>query len=88
MNIHHDEESTPHLMSSSCRGLATSALAATAPGTGREEDYNNKLSSPNSLRLGATLKIATWNCGGLTSTQRDLCAEEGYDILKPMTKVV
>ena len=27
------------------------------------------------------LKIATWNCGGLTHTQRDLCAEYGYDIL-------
>ena len=37
------------------------------------------------VRLGDTLKIATWNCGGLshthTHTQRDICGQLGYDIL-------
>ena len=33
------------------------------------------------VRLGDTLKIATWNCGGLSHTQRDLCGQLGYDIL-------
>ena len=48
-------------------------------GTGRED--NNTTTSQMCLRLGAQLKIATWNCGGLSHTQRDLCAEYGYDIL-------
>ena len=35
------------------------------------------------LYRGATLKLATWHCGGLSFTQRDyiICAQLGYDIL-------
>ena len=33
------------------------------------------------LKLGEHLKFATWNCGGLTFTQRQLCEELEYDIL-------
>ena len=33
------------------------------------------------IRLGSLLKIATWNCGGLTQTTRKFCSELGYDIL-------
>ena len=33
------------------------------------------------VRLGSLLKIATWNCGGLTQTTREFCSELGYDIL-------
>ena len=35
----------------------------------------------NGLQRGSTLKLATWNCGGLSFTQRELCAELGYDVL-------
>ena len=27
------------------------------------------------------IRLATWNCGGLSFTQRELCSELGYDIL-------
>ena len=27
------------------------------------------------------LRLATWNCGGLSYTQRVLCDELGYDVL-------
>ena len=33
------------------------------------------------VRVGAKLKLATWNCGGLSYTQRELCTELDYDIL-------
>ena len=33
------------------------------------------------VSMGAKLKLATWNCGGLSYTQRELCAQLGYDIL-------
>ena len=33
------------------------------------------------VSMGAKLKLATWNCGGLSYTQRKLCAQLGYDIL-------
>ena len=26
-------------------------------------------------------RLATWNCGGLSFTQRELCSEPGYDIV-------
>ena len=35
----------------------------------------------NGLQRSSTLKLATWNCGGLSFTQRELCAELGYDVL-------
>ena len=36
---------------------------------------------PDHLKLGQRLKVATWNCGGLTFTQKHLCQELGYDLL-------
>ena len=36
---------------------------------------------PERLRMGNTISIATWNCGGLTFTQRKLCKDLKYDIL-------
>ena len=33
------------------------------------------------LRIGSKINFATWNCGGLSYTQRELCSELGYDIL-------
>ena len=36
---------------------------------------------PERLRMGNTISIATWNCGGLTFTQRALCKDLKYDIL-------
>ena len=33
------------------------------------------------VRVGAKLKLATWNCGGLSFTQRELCTQLEYDIL-------
>ena len=36
---------------------------------------------PERLRMGDTTSIATWNCGGLTFTQRELCKDLKYDIL-------
>ena len=33
------------------------------------------------LKLGQQLKIGTWNCGGLSYTQKQLCQELEYDIL-------
>ena len=35
----------------------------------------------NGLQRGSTLKLATWNCGGLSFTQRELCAQLGYGVL-------
>ena len=69
-----DEDST--LMSFSRRLLATPV-----PGVGCEDNNIVTNSAQNRLRLGKQLKIATWNCGGLSHTQRDLCAEYSYDIL-------
>ena len=49
-------------------------------------DDNTTLVNDNGFRgharLGDTLKIATWNCGGLSHTQRSiLCGQLGYDKL-------
>ena len=33
------------------------------------------------LHSGSILKFATWNCGGLSFTQKELCRELNYDIL-------
>ena len=33
------------------------------------------------IQIGSLLKLATWNCGGLSYTQRELCRELNYDIL-------
>ena len=69
-------DATPTQMSSSRRAVASTAL-----GTGREDNNTLTNTSRTRLRLGSKLKIATWNCGGLSHTQRDLCADYGYDIL-------
>ena len=34
-----------------------------------------------SIKIGSPLKLATWNCGGLSFTQRELCRELNYNIL-------
>ena len=33
------------------------------------------------VRFSSLLRIATWNCGGLTFPQQQFCAELGYDVL-------
>ena len=33
------------------------------------------------ISMGGKLKLATWNCGGLSYSQRELCAQLGYDIV-------
>ena len=38
-------------------------------------------SDVHQLKLGEHLKLSTWNCGGLSFTQRQLCQELGYDVL-------
>ena len=42
---------------------------------------SNEQRNTEHLRLGSLLNIATWNCGGLSYTTREFCAELGYDIL-------
>ena len=39
--------------------------------------------NPNNayIRLNSLLRIAAWNCGGLTHTVRQFCSEEQFDIL-------
>ena len=80
-NIHSlDEDSTT--VSSSRRDLASTALADhNQHGTGCEDSTTNRQILGNRLTLGNVLKIATWNCGGLSYTQRDLCTEYAYDLL-------
>ena len=33
------------------------------------------------IQVGDKIRLATWNCGGLSFTQREICSELGYDIL-------
>ena len=33
------------------------------------------------IQVGDKIRLATWKCGGLSFTQRELCSELGYDIL-------
>ena len=35
----------------------------------------------NRIHVGSPLRLATWNCGGLSFTHRELCRELNYDIL-------
>ena len=42
---------------------------------------NHLSANGRNVSMGAKLKLATWNCGGLSYTQRELCAQLGYDIL-------
>ena len=37
--------------------------------------------STKPLNPGSVLNVATWNCGGLSFTQKELCRELNYDIL-------
>ena len=37
--------------------------------------------STKPLHPGSNLNLATWNCGGLSFTQKELCRELNYDIL-------
>ena len=43
--------------------------------------YYQQLANGGKAPMGAKLKLATWNCGGRSYTQRELCAQLGYDIL-------
>ena len=42
---------------------------------------NHLSANVRNVSMGAKLKLATWNCGGLSYTQRELCVQLGYDIL-------
>ena len=33
------------------------------------------------FHMGDKIKLATWNCGGLSFTQQALCVKLGYDLL-------
>ena len=55
-------------------------VASPVTNAGREDNTVATNTSP-CLRLGEHLKIATWNCGGLSYSQRELCTEYGFDIL-------
>ena len=48
-------------------------------GTGCEG--GNIITRQRRIRMGNSLKVATWNCGGLSYVQRELCKELSYDIL-------
>ena len=73
------ESSTPG--ATSRRGVAPMALPdRRRGGTGCEDDAPVG-NSGGGLNFGDQLKIATWNCGGLTKTQLDFCKEYDYDIL-------
>ena len=39
------------------------------------------IESNGSVRVGEKVRLATWNCGGLSFTQSELCSELGYDVL-------
>ena len=37
--------------------------------------------STEPIQVRDKIRLATWNCGGLSFTQREICSELGYDIL-------
>ena len=79
MNNINEEESSS--MPSSRPGLAPGARSLS--GTGCEDTIiaNDKDTIGYRFKLGGSIKIATWNCGGLSYTTRELCRELEYDIL-------
>ena len=67
-------------LASSRRGVAPAMLSGSGQsGTGCEDEI--VVTRDRRLRMGNSLKVATWNCGGLSFTQRELCKELSYDIL-------
>ena len=48
--------------------------------TGCEDTTVGRTKVPR-LRFAQTIKIGTWNCGGLTFTTQELCRDLGYDVL-------
>ena len=87
MNTINEEESQSNdestLMSTSRRGVAP-AMRSSQGVTGCEDTIfanNQKISNNKRLKLGKTIKVATWNCGGLSYTIREMCSELKYDIL-------
>ena len=49
--------------------------------TGDSSRQTGKECCDRGNRHKSTLKMATWNCGGLTATCRGMCEEAGYDVL-------
>ena len=50
-------------------------------GACREDESNPNSRGGNCLKPKDQLTVATWNCGGLSHTQRTLCQEDNFDIL-------
>jgi len=72
--FHNDEDSTTVSSSRSVVASGTRSMGV----TGCEDNPINELSR---LRLGQPLKLATWNCGGLSFTIQEMCRELNYDAL-------
>ena len=50
-----------------------------ATDTSRRVIIVNRNTEP--IQVGDKIRLATWNCGGISFTQRELCIVLGYDIL-------
>ena len=48
-------------------------------GTGCED--SNVIERSGRIGIGNSIKVATWNCGGLSFMQREMCKDLNYDIL-------
>ena len=44
-------------------------------------DHQSSAENGRHVPMGAKLRLATWNCGGLSYTQRELCTDLGCEIL-------
>ena len=71
--VTYDRELFAHAHSELREGLLFKYLA--------HAQYRNAMMHSRQVRVGAKLKRATWNCGGLFFTQRELCTQLECDIL-------
>ena len=74
-----DEESTS--MSTSRPGVAPGTRSMSVTGCEDTIIANDKDTYGYHFKFGKLIKIATWNCGGLSYTTRELCRDLSYDIL-------
>ena len=55
-----------------------------APGTLQETEdtgCEDTVESKSQFKISKQLRLATWNCGGLKFTTRDMCKDLDYDVL-------
>ena len=69
---------SPEMSASSRSGSASGTLRSSDGVTGCEDTPPKRLSR---LKDSQQLKVATWNCGGLTFTTQEQCKDLEYDIL-------